>query len=91
MCDYYGNSYYSYKGSPVSVRKISNSSSRRMLRRQWSNEKPSGNKKHDKKTTAVSNEDGVVPSSENWENEEESLMGEANGSKDDQMVGVVTD
>lgn len=85
--------YCSHKGSPVcSVRKIGSSSNRRMLRRQLSNEKPSGNKKHEK-TTAVSNEDSsVVPFSENWESEEESLMGGANGSKDDaQMVGVVAD
>ena len=76
-----------------SVRKISNSSSRRMLKRQWSNEKPSGNKKSQQKkaTVAVASEDtGIVPSSENWETKEELLVGEADGSKDDdiQMVGV---
>ena len=78
-----------------SVRKISNcSASRRMLRRQSSSEKPSaGNKKQQKKTTtvAVANEDvtGIVPSSENWDTEDESLVGGADGSKDDaQMVGV---
>ena len=63
-----------------------------MLRRQSSSEKPSGNKKQEKKTT-ISNEDsGIVPSSENWENEE-SLVGGVDGCKDDddQMVGVVTD
>ena len=72
-----------------SVRKISNCSSRRMLRRQSSSEKPSGNKKQQMKTTTVANEDtGIVPSSENWETEEESLVGGADGSKDDaQMVG----
>ena len=72
-----------------SVRKISNCSSRGMLRRQSNSEKPSGNKKRQKKTTAVDNEDtGIVPSSENWETEEESLVGGADGSKDDvQMVG----
>ena len=80
-----------------SVRKISNCSSRRMVKRQSSNEKPSGNKKQQNKTTTVtrvSNEDtGVLPSSENWESEKESLVGGADGSKDEdtQMVGVAVD
>ena len=62
-----------------------------MLKRQWSNEKPSGNKKPQKKGGAVANEDsGTVPTSENWETEEESVVQGADGSKDDdvQMVSV---
>ena len=57
-----------------------------MLKRQWSNEKPSGNKKPQKKGGAVANDDsGTVPTSENWETEEESVVG---GADDVQTVSV---
>ena len=60
-----------------------------MLRRQLSGEKPSGNKKQEKRSTVASED--IVPSSENWESEE-SLVGGADGNKENaQMVGVVVD
>ena len=60
-----------------------------MLKRQWSNEKPSGNKKPQKKGGTVANEDsGTVPASENWETEEESVVPDDSKGSDVQMVSV---
>ena len=63
-----------------------------MLKRQWSNEMPSGNKKpqQEKTTVAVASEDTgiIVPSCENWKTEEESLVGGADGGKGDVQMGV---
>ena len=57
-------------------------------------EKPSGYKKQQKAmpVAVATEETGIVPSSENSETEEESLVGGADGSKDDvYMVGVFID
>ena len=91
----YCSSEKSSGGAVCSVRKMSSScSSRRVLKRQWSSEKAANKKQQNKTTVRVANEEsGIFPSSENWENEGEPLVGRGDGNKDEdvQMVGVAID